>query len=416
VNKPKPDAAATATIRRGGRIPWQLLSLLVAMHAVGPTSLTIIVPSIPAMAVSLATDASVVQLTISLYLVCLAFAQLLLGSLSDRFGRRPVILAGLALMAITSFAAMAATSAAALIAARSAQAFGASSGMVVGRAMIRDLYERDRAAAMIGLVTMTTIVVPMLAPLLGGILDTAFGWRAIFVFLGAMSAAVLLWAFLALPETRPERHTNGPRPHFLKQAGSLLSGRSFLGYVLCGSLGCGAFFTFLGGGSHVVVSIMGRSSAEFGVWFAVTSFGYMLGNLATARYSQRFGVDAMIRWGLILEVVGTIITLAVAVLAPEVGPAPIFLPQLIIQVGNGMLLPNAIAGAVSVRPQAAGTAAGIVGFAQMALGATAAQGITYFHIGAVSAIPLAVTMLAWSAVALAAYYALVHPRRDAVST
>lgn len=388
----------------------RFLMLLVAMHAIGPTSLTIIVPSIPAMAVQFATDPGVVQLTISLYLVCLAVAQLILGSLSDRFGRRPVILAGLALTAVTSFAAMATTSAIALIAARSAQAFGASAGMVVGRAMIRDLYDRDRAAAMIGWVTMTTVVMPMLAPLLGGVLDTAFGWRATFAFLGVASLAVLIWAAYALPETRPARRTDGRRVRFGSEAGALVASRSFIGYALCGALGCGAFFAFLGGGSHVVVSIMERSSAEFGVWFAVTSFGYMLGNFVAARYSQRLGVDAMIKWGLIFEVIGTMITVAVAVLVPAVGPAPIFLPQVLIQIGNGMLLPNAIAGAVSVRPQAAGTAAGIAGFAQMAVGALAAQAITYIHVGAISAIPLAVTMLGWAVVAMAAYWALLSRR------
>jgi DHA1 family bicyclomycin/chloramphenicol resistance-like MFS transporter len=390
-------------------MPWRLLLLLVAMHAIGPTSLNIIVPSIPAMAVQFATDPSVVQLTISLYLVCLAVAQLFLGSLSDRFGRRPVILAGIALTTVTSFAAMLATSAAALIAARSAQAFGASSGMVVGRAMIRDLYERDRAAAMIGWVTMTTVVVPMLAPLLGGILDTAFGWRAIFVFLGTMSLIVLIWAAVALPETRPARPPDERRARFGSEAGNLLTSRNFIGYALCAGFGCGAFFAFLGGAPHVVVSIMGRSSAEFGLWFAVTSFGYMLGNFVAARYSQRRGVDWMIKWGLVLELTGTGLTVAAA-LIPGVGPTPIFLPQLVIQVGNGMLLPNAIAGAVSVRPQAAGTAAGIVGFAQMAIGAAATQAMTHIHVGAASAMPLALTMLAWAVVALVAYYALVHRR------
>jgi len=391
-------------------MPWRLLSLLVAMHAIGPTSLTIIVPSIPGMAAYFATDPGVVQLTTSLYLFCLAFAQLFLGSLSDRFGRRPVILAGIALTAATSFAATMATSVVALIVARSAQAFGASAGMVVGRAMIRDLYDRDRAAAMIGLVTMTTVVMPMLAPLLGGVLDTAYGWRATFAFLGVASLAVLTWAIFALRETRPTHLTGSQDPKLRTEGRALLTSRPFIGYLLSASLGCGVFFTFLGGGSYLVVDIMGRSSAEFGVWFAVMSVGYMLGNLATARLSHRLGVDAMVRWGLIFEVVGAAFTVAVAVLMPDVGPAPIFVPQVLIQLGNGMLLPNAIAGAVSVRPQVAGTAAGIVGFAQMAFGAVAAQGITYAQTGATSAIPITVTTLAWAAIALVAYYALVQRR------
>jgi MFS transporter, DHA1 family, multidrug resistance protein len=410
VNEPANIQTGANQPSRRGRMPWRLLALLVAMHAIGPTSLTIIVPSIPGMAADLATDPSVVQLTTSLYLFCLAFAQLFLGSLSDRFGRRPVILAGLALTAVTSFAATMATSAVGLIAARSAQAFGASAGMVVGRAMIRDLYDRDRAASMIGLVTMTTVVMPMLAPLLGGVLDTAYGWRATFAFLGLMSLSVLAWAAFALRETRPVHLTGSNGPRLRTEGGALLTSRTFIGYLLCASLGCGAFFAFLGGGSYLVVNIMGRSSAEFGVWFAVMSIGYMLGNLATARLSQRFGVNAMIRWGLFFEVIGTAFTVAVAILIPDVGPAPIFLPQVLIQIGNGMLLANAIAGAVSVRPQAAGTAAGIVGFAQMAFGAVAAQGITYVQTGATSAIPITVTTLGWAAIAMVAYYALVHRR------
>jgi DHA1 family bicyclomycin/chloramphenicol resistance-like MFS transporter len=407
---PSPSNDANAGMLRRGRMPWRLLTLLVAIHAIGPTALSIIVPSIPAMASALATDPAVIQLTISLYLVCQAFAQLMLGSLSDRFGRRPVILAGLTLTALTSFAAMAANSAAMLITARSTQAFGSSAGMVVGRAMIRDMFDRDRAAAMIGMVTMTTVVMPMLAPLLGGVLDTEFGWWAVFAFLGAVTTIVLMWAIVALPETRPLHARTKQAAPFSSEAAMLLTNRSFLGYALCAALGCGAFFTFLGGGAHVMVTIMQRSSAEFGVWFAVMSFGYMLGNFVTARYAQRYGVNALVRWGLILEVAGTAVTLLVALAVPDAGPAPIFLPQLVIQIGNGMLLPNAIAGAVSVRPQSAGTASGIVGFAQMAIGAAAAQGITYIHVGATSAVPLSVTMLAWALVALAAYYLLVHKR------
>jgi DHA1 family bicyclomycin/chloramphenicol resistance-like MFS transporter len=280
--------------------------------------------------------------------------------------------------------------------------------MVVGRAIVRDLYERDRAAAMMGWVTMSVVVAPMLAPLLGGVIEVAFGWRAIFAFLGIASLAVLIWAAIALPETRPPYLAGGGGVRFLSEARALFARRSFNGYVLCGALGCGPFFAFLGGGPYVVIDIMGGSSAEFGVWFAVTSFGYMLGNFVAARTSQRLGVDTMIRWGLIIEVIGAVITLAVVLVDPAAGPAPVFLPQILIQLGNGMLLPNAIAGAVSVRPQVAGTAAGIVGFAQMGIGAVAAQSITHIVVGATDPLPLLLAMLIYAAVALAAYYALLH--------
>ena len=181
-----------------------------AMTAIGPATLNILVPALPGLITRLATDTGTVQLTLSLYLLSLATAQLLLGPLSDRFGRRPVVLAGLALAVLASLAAIATSSIGALIAARIVQAVGASTGIVIGRAIIRDLYERDRAAAMIGLVTTAMVIAPMIAPLVGGILDTAFGWEAIFLFIALFSGAVLLWAVVVLPETRPANAARAP--------------------------------------------------------------------------------------------------------------------------------------------------------------------------------------------------------------
>src|SRR5512143_2842776 len=190
--------------------PWRLLALLMAMTAIGPAALNILVPALPGLVSLLASDAETVQLTLSLYLLSLATAQLLLGPFSDRFGRRPVVLGGLTLAVVAALAAIATTSIGALIAMRIAQAVGASGGIVIGRAIIRDLYERDRAAAMIGLVTTAMVIAPMVAPLIGGILDTAFGWEAIFFFIALLSVTVLIWAALALPETRAPRVAQAP--------------------------------------------------------------------------------------------------------------------------------------------------------------------------------------------------------------
>ncbi len=184
------------------RTPWRLLILLMAMTAIGPTSLNIIVPAVPKLTALLATDANTIQLTVSLFILGLAFAQLLLGPLSDRFGRRPVVLAGLAVMVAASLAAMSAQTVVMLIASRVVQALGASTGIVIGRAMLRDLFDRDRAAAMLGLMATAMVVAPMIGPLIGGILDTVFGWESIFVFMAAAGLAVLAWAALSLPETR----------------------------------------------------------------------------------------------------------------------------------------------------------------------------------------------------------------------
>jgi DHA1 family bicyclomycin/chloramphenicol resistance-like MFS transporter len=180
------------------------------MTAIGPATLNILVPAMPGLVTRLGSDTGTVQLTLSLYLVSLAAAQLLFGPLSDRFGRRPVVLPGLALGVLASLAGMAAASIGTLIAARVTQAIGASTGIVIGRAIIRDLYERERAAAMIGLVTTAMVIAPMVSPLIGGILDTAFGWQAIFLFIAAFSGVVLVWAVLVLPETRPASVAHAP--------------------------------------------------------------------------------------------------------------------------------------------------------------------------------------------------------------
>ena len=393
--------------KRAEATPWRLLSLLMAMTAIGPATLNILVPALPSLTSRLQADPHTVQLTLSLYLLSLATAQLLLGPLSDRFGRRPVVLAGLALSVVASLAAIAASSIGALIAARIVQAAGASTGIVVGRAIIRDLFERERAASMIGLVTTAMVIAPMLSPLLGGILDTAFGWEAIFLFIALFSLSVLLWALPVLPETRPQgaAQTLGMMAN---DARALLRNAKFYGFVLCGALGSAPFFTFLGGGPHVVVTLMGRTSAEYGLWFALTSLGYMSGNFTASRLSQRFGIDAMIAAGIGFEILGAGLTCALVASMPDAGPAIIFLPQLLISYGNGLLLPNAIAGAVSVRPQTAGTASGITGFTQMAAGALATQAVSALLALHDTAMPVALQMLVVSLAAAAAYFALVR--------
>lgn len=387
--------------------PWRLLALLMAMTSIGPATLNILVPALPALAGRLSTDTGTVQLTLSLYLLSLATAQLLLGPLSDRFGRRPVVLAGLALSVLASLAAIAASSIGALIGARIVQAAGASTGIVVGRAIIRDLFERERAASMLGLVTTAMVIAPMIAPLVGGILDTAFGWEAIFLFIALFSAGVLLWALPVLPETRPQ----GAAQSLMRMASdarALLASAKFYGYVLIGALGSAPFFTFLGGGPHVVVTLMGRTSAEYGVWFALSSLGYMSGNFTASRLSQRLGINVLIAAGIVCEVVGACITTTLFATVPGSGPAILFLPQMLISYGNGLLLPNAIAGAVSINPQAAGTASGMTGFTQMAIGAGSTQVVSMLLAGAGSAMPLALQMVVVALGAGVAYVALVR--------
>jgi DHA1 family bicyclomycin/chloramphenicol resistance-like MFS transporter len=393
---------------RNAATPWGLLLLLMAMTSIGPTTLNVVVPALPQMANRLASDVATIQLAITVYLLALAGGQLVMGPLSDRFGRRPVILAGLALTAAASVLAILAGTVGSLIVARMLQALGASAGMVVSRAIIRDLFDRNRAASMIGLVATVMVVVPTFGPLIGGLLDTGFGWESIFLFTAITSAMVVTWAAFALPETRGLNAPPGAPLGFLRNLAELVKSAKFAGYVCAAAFGSSTFFAFLGGGPHVIVTLMERTPAEYGLWFAMSSIGYMAGNFGASRLSTRFGIDKMIWWGIGFEALGVALSALLAMFAMHWGPFIVFGPQLIVNVGNGLLLPGAIAGAVSVRAQAAGTAAGIVGFTQMALGAAVTQYAGTLLAESPSAVPLALLMVALVAVLTISFGLLVR--------
>src|SRR5204862_797340 len=207
-----------------------MLLMLVAMTGVAPISLYMLVPSLPVLAATFGSDISIAQMTVSLFMVGIACSQLIMGPLSDKFGRRPVLLAGLGLMVAASVGCSLAQTLPQLIAARFLQALGGASGMVVSRAIIRDLFDRDRVGAMISLVIAVMMVAQMLSALAGGLLEISFGWRAIFYFITAASLGVAVLIALALPETRGARSENSG---FRGDVGSLLKSRAFIGYVLC---------------------------------------------------------------------------------------------------------------------------------------------------------------------------------------
>src|SRR4051812_18718339 len=230
------DAVATSKI---------MLLMLVAMTGVAPISLYLLVPALPVLATSFGRDISIAQMTVSLYMVGIACSQLIMGPLSDRFGRRPVLLAGLGLMVAASVACILAETLPQLIAARFFQALGGATGMVVSRAIIRDLYSRERISAMISLVIAVMMIAQMLSPLTGGLIETAFGWRSIFYLITGASLAIAVAIAVALPETRGDRtHAGG----FRGDVRHLITSRAFVGYMLCQVLASQIIFTFAGGG------------------------------------------------------------------------------------------------------------------------------------------------------------------------
>jgi DHA1 family bicyclomycin/chloramphenicol resistance-like MFS transporter len=406
----KPPGAATGT--NGVATSRIMLLMLVAMTGVAPISLYMLVPALPVLATTFGRDISIAQMTVSLYMVGIACSQIIMGPLSDRFGRRPVLVCGLGLMVAASVACIFAETLPQLIAARFLQALGGATGMVVSRAIIRDLYSRDRISSMISLVIAVMMIAQMLSPLTGGLLETAFGWRAIFYLIAAASLTITVAIAFMLPETRRDRIEGGG---FRGDVGSLIRSRAFVGYVLCQVLASQVIFTFAGGGPYIVVTQMGRTSAEYGAWFATTGFAYLVGNLFCVRFAPRHSLEKLIWFGLALQFGGSLLNLVWSLTGSNQAPSFLFGTQMIVMIGNAFVMSNSAAGAISVRPDAAGTASGAMGFLQQGLGALVSQFGAYLGGHSTSTLPLTAAIVAISLLCASTMIFIVPRRKVVVS-
>jgi len=403
----RPRDAATTNIATSRVV----LLLLVVMTGIAPISLYILVPALPVLATNFGRDISIAQMTVSLYMVGIALSQIIMGPLSDKFGRRPVLLAGLALMVAASVACIFAETLPQLIAARFFQALGGASGMVISRAIIRDIYERDRVASMISLVVAALMIGQMVSPLTGGLIETAFGWRAIFYAVTFGAVAVAVGIAIALPETRRDRAVGSGG--FRSDVGVLIKSRAFIGYVMCQVLASQIIFTFAGGGPYIVVTQMGRTSAEYGAWFATTGFAYLVGNLLCVRFAPRHSLEKLIWFGLALQLCGSLLNLLWSFGGWNEAPSWLFGTQMIVMVGNAFVMANSAAGAISIRPEAAGTASGAMGFLQQGIGALMSQFGAYLGGNSATTLPLTSAVLAVSLLC-ACTMIFVVPRRELV--
>lgn len=375
--------------------------LLIAMSAIGPLALNIFVPSMPGLATAFQASYGTVQLTLTLYLVGVAAGQLLYGPLSDRFGRRPLLLGGIAVFLGASVLCALAASIGWLILGRVLQAVGGCSGLVLSRAIVRDVYGRERSASVIAYVTMAMAVAPMVAPAIGGYLDVWMGWRASFLLLAGLGAGLLAWSLLRLHETNGD-----PRPlpgafGMLSGFGSLLARPAFLGYSLNTAFTSAVFFGFLAGAPYVMTELLREPPSSYGAFFVLVSGGYILGNFLAGRLSVRVGTDRMVLLGSLLSAAGVAL-MAGWLLGAGLSPIALFLPMALVGVGNGVSMPNAIAQAISVDPRAAGTASGLLGCLQMGVGAVATAVIGALK-GA-SATPMVAVMAAFAILTLGSYW------------
>jgi DHA1 family bicyclomycin/chloramphenicol resistance-like MFS transporter len=256
------------------------------------------------------------------------------------------------------------------------------------------------------------MIAQMLSPLTGGLLETAFGWRAIFYLIAAASLTITVAIAFMLPETRRDRIEGGG---FRGDVGSLIRSRAFVGYVLCQVLASQVIFTFAGGGPYIVVTQMGRTSAEYGAWFATTGFAYLVGNLFCVRFAPRHSLEKLIWFGLALQFGGSLLNLVWSLTGSNQAPSFLFGTQMIVMIGNAFVMSNSAAGAISVRPDAAGTASGAMGFLQQGLGALVSQFGAYLGGHSTSTLPLTAAIVAISLLCASTMIFIVPRRKVVVS-
>lgn len=371
---------------------------LVAIAGLSALTMNIFLPALPAMALDLGVDYDRVQVLVSGYIAMTAIVQLIIGPLSDRYGRRPVMLGALMILIVASLVCTISTSIEVLTLARMLQT-AVVAGLVLSRAIIRDMVPMDEAASMIGYVTMGMTLIPMIGPTLGGLLSDSFGWRSNFVAILIAALAVLLLVHRDLGETNSQKSSSFSAQ--FRAWPRLLSSPRFWGYTMAGTFTSGAFFAFLGGAPFVGGTLMGLTPSILGLQFMFIAAGYIAGNYLSGRFARRAGIDMMMLIGGVVALVGAAIPILFFFQGMQSYLA-FFAPQIVVGFGNGLSLPSTNAGIVSVRPELAGSASGLGGAITMGGGAFLSWLATRILSVQTGAMPLLLVMLACCALALIA--------------
>ena len=346
-----------------------MTAILAMLTALGPLSTDMYLPSLPAIAVALGTDASRAQLTLSAYLVGYAAGQIFYGPISDKVGRKPTVLAGLALYCLASALCALAQTVEMLIAARFLQALGAAGPIVLGRAIVRDLYDGARAGRELSRMGMIMGLVPAIAPIVGGVLEPLFGWRSNFWAVLGGAATLALAVFLLLPETlRQKRLEPISLAGILRGFGVLLSHGGFRLYASLAAFTYAGLFSFISGSSFVLQGVYGLSTFAYGLSFGASVLGYIAGTIVAQRMVGRRGLDGTIRIGTYCLAGGGLLMLA-CMLAQTGSSLEVTVPMALYAAGVGMTLPQANASAMMPFPDRAGAASSLQGLLQMSFAA-----------------------------------------------
>ena len=329
------------------------------------------VPAIPAIQDTFAVSGNVAQLTLSVSIITMAFTALLYGPLADRWGRRPVLLCGLAIAVLGSLVCASATNVMTVIVGRALQAAGTSSGFILARVLIRDVYGDARSASVLAYVTAAMTLAPMAGPVIGGILLDSLGWRSVFVSIGGAALGLLAVAMVRLPETG----TQGPveaGPIGRGAISTLLRDPSYLRNLTYGSFAQAAFFAFIAGAPFFMTRTLGYSASAYGAYFTIVPVGYFVGSLIAGRLGTRWSHEQLTSWGAWGGLVSSAAGLLFWILSNP-GPLALFLPCAGLALASGMAMPAAQAGMLAASGRHSGTGSGLFGCIQLLVAAAAAQ-------------------------------------------
>lgn len=346
--------ADTGAIFGDLRTPPALITLIL-LTSISVFSMNAFIASLPALANDLGTSYGFMQLAVSGYLGMTALMQLMIGPLSDRYGRRPVILIGLSVFIFASLGCVLSKDAEIFMMFRMLQA-SVAAGMVLSRTIVRDLLPPAQAASMIGYMTAAMSLVPMIGPLYGGAMEEALGWRATFWSFVLFGSIVLILCWRDLGETHHNRSTSLTAQ--FRAYPDLLRARRFWGYAATAAFASGSFFALLGGGPYVAREIFEQTPAATGLYLGTTALGYMTGNLITGRVAGQVGINRLMMWGCTITCAGLATGLLVDLFILE-HPLVVFGFCIFVGLGNGLTMPAATTGLLSVRPGLAGSASGL---------------------------------------------------------
>jgi DHA1 family bicyclomycin/chloramphenicol resistance-like MFS transporter len=392
---------------------FALTALLAGLTAVGPLTTDMYLPSLPDIARQLNASTAQVQLTLSAYLIGFAVGQIFYGPISDRYGRKPMLIGALSLYCVASLACALSTSIEMLIVSRVMQALGGSGGVVVARAVVRDLYSGARAGRELSLIASVMALAPVLAPIAGGALQVAFGWRAgFFSLLGiGLAGATVVW--LLLPETLAMRAKEPISLSSILRSYRVVARSSvFLAYLGISTACYAGLFAWISGASFALQNLYGMSPFDFGAAFALGAVGYMTGSALAARLVTRLGLNGLIGLGGCFCTLGGLGTVAAVMIGLTSGLL-LVLPMAIYLGGLGMVLPQSIAGALTPFPERAGAASSLFGFIQQC--AAALCGAIVGWLLGENAWPLAIAVAAMGCATLLLWLVTRNIRRNATA-